>query len=619
MAKHMPAAPAAWRWAAFTAFVLVLFYWTPLLAPDATIQWNALHLHYPAQHYFSEQVRAGHLPHWVNYVFAGFPMLSDPQTGGFYPLNWPFFAAGVTPLGIQMEIVLHAVLAIWGAFLLLRRLTARTAAALAGALSYGLGGYFASHSSHVGMIQAAALLPWLLYCWERAGAGNRLVWLARAAAVAGACFLTGSLGSAVVALLFLILFAVWRRMDLVGLAMVVLASLAVSTVVWLPALTFWQYVRPAGFLEALAPRALATLFWPDALGLITGAYRGGADPTRSYLYSGLLLVPLAAFALRRQDLRGAALLLTGVPLILTLVHSADHWFAAALGLSILVTYGIAELEIHWRREWVPLLVLAVFALDLCASNSWLNPLAYARMSYQEISGDGEKAMQSLDGTFSRGLRLEVPDGFALFGSLNSSILAHVESTAGYNPLQLAAWRDYRTAAPANRKLVDGLSAAMIVSPAHEQILPNGTYLPRAYFAPHVAGVASLDESRRLLPSLDPAAHALVQVPFSGVLQDPAARVLAISVVEQGLRVRYRAVSPSLLKVATPFYPGWQARADGESLEVLRVDHALMGAVVPAGEHEVVFAFETKHFAAAAAVSALAALGLLLAGLRRQPG
>lgn len=606
-----------WRWLALTSFVLLLFYWTPLLSPDATIQWNAVDLHYPAQQYFSQQMKAGHLPHWANYVLAGFPMLSDPQTGGFYPLNWPFFLLGVTPLAIQMEIAFHALIAICGAFLLLRRLTAQGPAALAGAFSYGLGGYFAAHSSHVGMMQSAALLPWLLYCYDRAATGNRISWLARAAAVAGGCFLTGSLSSGIVALLALLLFAIWRRLHLADMAIVSVAALALAAVVWLPAITFWNYTRPDNFFQPLTAGALTTLLWPNALGIFSGVYQGKGDLTQTYLYSGLLLLPLAGFALRNKGLRLPAALLVGVPLIFSLVHSADHFFAAALGLSILATYGIIEAQIHWRQQWLGLLLVALFALDLCAWNSWYNPLAYARTSYKALSGDGEEALRKLGATLPNGYRVEIPPRFALFGSMNSPLLTRVESSGGFNPLTLATWRDYRQAALRNERLIDGLSAALVVSPRDEKILGNEGVLRRAYFAPNVVGVASLDESRLRLPSLDPARDALVQSPFPGVKQDHEARVLAITVTEQGVRVKYAAASPSLLKVTNAYYPGWQASVTGQPIEVLRVDHALLGAVVPAGEHEVVFAFETKHFAAGAAASGFAALALLLLSLRRE--
>src|SRR5436190_3392 len=70
------------------------------------------------------------------------------------------------PNAIQLEIALHAFLACLGAFLLLLRLIPQRPAAFLGSLMYGFSGYFADHSSHVGMFSAASLMPWLLLCFH---------------------------------------------------------------------------------------------------------------------------------------------------------------------------------------------------------------------------------------------------------------------------------------------------------------------------------------------------------------------------------------------------------------------------------------------------------------------
>src|SRR5260370_5949769 len=108
------------------------------------------------------------MPFWTPYIFSGFPFLADPQVGAWYPLNWPVFLMRGTPLGIQFELLLHALLACLGAFLFLQRYVSNRAAAMVGALAYGLSGFFAEHSSHVGMFCTAAGLPWLLLCFDRA-------------------------------------------------------------------------------------------------------------------------------------------------------------------------------------------------------------------------------------------------------------------------------------------------------------------------------------------------------------------------------------------------------------------------------------------------------------------
>ena len=82
-----------------------VFYWTPLTSVDASIQWDAVDVHYSSQKYFADHIRDFRLPHWTPYIFSGFPFLADPQVGAWYPLNWPFFLAGITPrVGMEMDL-----------------------------------------------------------------------------------------------------------------------------------------------------------------------------------------------------------------------------------------------------------------------------------------------------------------------------------------------------------------------------------------------------------------------------------------------------------------------------------------------------------------------------------
>jgi hypothetical protein len=90
----------------FAAFVLV-YYWTPLFDRAASIQWDAVDVHYSSQKYFADSILSGHLPSWTPYIYSGFPFLADPQTGAWYPLNWPFFLLGVVPRSIGWELALQ--------------------------------------------------------------------------------------------------------------------------------------------------------------------------------------------------------------------------------------------------------------------------------------------------------------------------------------------------------------------------------------------------------------------------------------------------------------------------------------------------------------------------------
>src|SRR5271169_2536472 len=121
---------------AILALATIVFYFLPLFDAQTSIQGDAAALHYPAQKYFADSVRDGHLPHWTPYLYSGFPFLADPQTGAWYPLHWPFFLVGITPRAIEWELALHAFLALCGTYLLTRRLTGDHALALLAGVFY---------------------------------------------------------------------------------------------------------------------------------------------------------------------------------------------------------------------------------------------------------------------------------------------------------------------------------------------------------------------------------------------------------------------------------------------------------------------------------------------------
>jgi hypothetical protein len=53
----------------------------------------------------------------------------------------------------------------------------------------------------------------------------------------------------------------------------------------------------------------------------------------------------------------------------------------------------------------------------------------------------------------------------------------------------------------------------------------------------------------------------------------------------------RSATPAVLVLSEAYYPGWRVRIDGQEAPVLRVDHALRGVVIPAGEHRVSFRYK----------------------------
>ncbi len=87
-----------------------------------------------------------------------------------------------------------------------------------------------------------------------------------------------------------------------------------------------------------------------------------------------------------------------------------------------------------------------------------------------------------------------------------------------------------------------------------------------------------------------------------------------------LTARCRLEGPSLLLLDELFYPGWEARVDGQPTEIYRANVISRAVAVPAGRHTVVFDYRPKYFYAGLAISLLtwlaALAGITVLTLRR---
>ena len=633
-----------WHWV--VAAVILIAYAVPLLSPDASIQWDAVDVHYSAQRYFAERIWRGDIPFWTPYIFSGFPFLADPQTGAWYPGNWPFMLAGAGAKALEAELAFHALLAAAGMFFLLRRWFAGSAAAV-GALSYALGGFFAGHSSHIGIFESAALFPGLILALFMAVEDRFWSGLFWGTLCGGALVLAGHFQAALYAFsalgLLVVAMAVLRPGEAgkraAGFFFVVVAGAALlSAIQTLPGLELaTRSVRASANYStsaegALEARSLFTLALPDSLGAASGSYRGPGDVTQYYFYSGFLLVPLALLGLRNAAVRPYALWL-GIPALLYMagpglgvfrlvawlpgfrsVRAPVHaWFVAAFALSMLAAAGVNWLESRWR--WAGVAVVAILALDLCSNNMWTNPLAYAHQSFESLYGERLALAQSrLVPTVPTLTRFEAPDQLTALGPLNHPLDLRMETTYGYNPLALSGYLEFRGALARNPKLRDSLSVSRVLDMATREMRDNPTRLPRAYFPKEVSEVSNEAEALKALDTLDPPRQAVMVGPLPIVQQDQAATVTILAADEQTSKFAYKAATPSVLRLALPYFPGWRATVDGVPCPILQADYAMTAVVVPAGEKRLELSFRSTYFRTGAVLSGCGVLLLVALGV-----
>ena len=506
-------------WAAF-ALATVVFYFTPLFDAQTTIQWDAVDVHYSAQKYFADSVREGHLPQWTPYIFSGFPFLADPQTGAWYPLHWPFFLIGITPKGIEWELALHAFLALCGTYLLARKLGGDHMFAVLAAIFYAGGGFFAGHSSHVGMFETAALLPWLLWSALLALESDTALTMLVPGAIGGLMVLIGHFQTALYSFFALALFVIarrapWKRAVSV-LAVSTVAAVLLGAIAILPGLELTaQSDRAAANFHgatnaALKPAALATLVMPNFYGAASGNYSGPPDITQFYFYAGILLVPLAIVGILKQ--RSWAVLALIVPAlwyalgppgglysVLTLlpgfksVRAPVHiWFVVALGLALAAAAGAAWLAERFHKSWLMLAVLLLTVADLWYWNMADNQLAYASTSFAEKYGDlfnnfQASLVQAKKKPFTR---IWSPFDTNAFGPLNSSLEGRTEVTYGYNPLEFSRYGEYLSAAERNASLLNGLAVTHGIDTQRGAMFENPNVMPRIAAPPQVKFVAN---------------------------------------------------------------------------------------------------------------------------------
>jgi hypothetical protein len=79
--------------------------------------------------------------------------------------------------------------------------------------------------------------------------------------------------------------------------------------------------------------------------------------------------------------------------------------------------------------------------------------------------------------------------------------------------------------------------------------------------------------------------------------------------ETSVDLAVRTPQRSLLVLGDPWYPGWRVEIDGKPADLLRVDHAFRGVVVPAGEHHVRFVYVDRRFQLGIGLLVLTVLGL----------
>ena len=337
-----------WPWLAIVGLVLLFFnkmvFSNLILARGDTFLYF-----YPYWQAAAEALRHGRLPLWNPSLFMGAPLLANSQVGFFYPLNWPVWLLLPTPYAVSASIVLHLVIAGWGAYLAgRRRLGLGVLAGLLTAVLFALGGYLTAQVEHVNQVQGLAWLPWLLVALPNGRSPNRQDSFQRIMALGLLFALQLLAGHTQTAFISGVAVGVWvlanaaeewrlrNRHSLIShlllVLVAVLLALLLTAVQLLPTLELTSLSSRQG---GLTPNEVLSFSWhPLLIGRsLLPAY--GQSLFSEYVaflpITALVLAVLGAWQWRRRPGVLAALALTAVGLFLALgVFNPLYWLLARL-------------------------------------------------------------------------------------------------------------------------------------------------------------------------------------------------------------------------------------------------------------------------------------------------
>ncbi|MEO8167937.1 MAG: YfhO family protein, partial [bacterium] len=215
-------------------------------------------------------------------------------------------------------------------------------------------------------------------------------------------------------------------------------------------------------------------------------------------------------------------------------------------------------------------------------------------------------------------RLNMRNADGLVVDRNQGMVDRIFMKEGYTPLVLQR-REMPVAV--EREQFDLLNIKyMTVTDSQRQGLQlalNPTYLPRAIMMPalHVARTEQEITDSLRSPTFDYRTVAIIEKepPFPLSPQAAPGKATITEYKNNSISLSTASEGNGFLMLSEIFYPGWNAYIDGSEVEVYRTDYCLRGVFVPAGNHTIVFRFESAPFAKGACAT-LATLLVCIGGI-----
>ena len=412
----------------------------------------------------------------------------------------------------------------------------------------------------------------------------------------------------------------YNKFRTVSMALVVLqVSLPVLGFLTLDRIVRGEYSKKelfkAGWIALAVTGGFCFLCWlaPGMFGTFSGA---SDESMQDILVDALIKDRIALF--KADAIRSLLLILASFGLLYWAVNQKGRKWMAAAGICLLAAIDLFAAGKRYLN-----------ADDFVTPKDFNKPFA-ERPVDKIILEDGDPQYRVLDITVN---------------VFNSSVPSYRhKNVGGYSPAKLQRYQDlidhyltgeingiYKALGDAetlddvasymadNTPVLNALNTRYLIVDDKYPPVENYAAFGPAWFVDSVVPAATPDEEIALVGKVDLRTQAVVDarsVPSAPtVISSEAEKSPAIemtSYTPNEVRYRYSAPEDRVAVFSEVYYPnGWTATVDGKPLNIFRADWTLRGALLPAGDHEVVMRFAPQSYKTGATVSLIASLLLLL--------
>ncbi len=216
------------------------------------------------------------------------------------------------------------------------------------------------------------------------------------------------------------------------------------------------------------------------------------------------------------------------------------------------------------------------------------------------------------------------------GPFNSARASYFHnSVGGYHPAKLGLYQDLieRQLSNGNMQVFNMLNTKYFIvnNPATRQpaaqINPNA--FGPAWLVKHLHFVKTPDDEMKALDNTSLKDTAIIQQKYEPAIKlqpqfDSSASIKVKDYLNDKITYDFSARTNQFAVFSEIYYPrGWDAYLDGNKVDYLKVDYALRGMTIPAGQHTIEFRFEPSSYKTGnllTLIGSLLAYGLLIAAI-----